>query len=128
MDPIISDLIEKYSIGKFMAQNLPAVYVKAIKFYYMNFETKYYNPNEFFVVLNVPVEVLEDCILQSAKVGKYSTFADYHEEYKSTHDLKDYEEILPIFLDPDFSCIIEDGWHRFHCYVNNGVRLIPCII
>lgn len=79
-------------------------------------------------VEKVKEEVMACCV-------EYDTFEEYHKWY---HDrTKEYhkwyrdgtdhgDSIFPIVL-ADTGEFIEDGWHRFHSYVDKGLETIPFV-
>ena len=60
----------------------------------------------------------------------FSDFASYHAWY-SSGGLPDHSRRnrWPIILSrkTNLDGLLEDGWHRFHCYVRQRARNIPCL-
>ena len=62
----------------------------------------------------------------------YNDFNKYHKWYRKTNK-EDYgDSVFPIILSSDKSIrngseFIEDGWHRFHSYVDKGITNIPVV-
>lgn len=57
----------------------------------------------------------------------FYTFDEYHNWYITTGEVKKHETILPIIVTDKNVEFIEDGWHRFHHYVNIGLKNIPVV-
>lgn len=127
MDSLVNDLVSHYKIGRFRISALPVVYGKALRFYSKNYEARRFDRNHMVMIVNVPVEDLKNAVMKSALAKGFSSFNDYHEDYKKTHIIRDYDEIYPIIIGDLFGCVIEDGWNRFHGYVESGLTLVPCI-
>ena len=107
-----SDLNEEYQI--------------AIKIYFKELGC-FVSPKSVKVDLYlVPISVLGQSILEHD--NQYKSFTEYHEDFKHKNVIKEYKGIWPIILDDLFDCVIADGWHRFHYYVDKGMSEVPCII
>ena len=75
-------------------------------------------------------EALQQAVLAAVQRegAPFQTFAEYHGWYVSHADTPSHGEVWPIELDPDDpDQIIEDGSHRFHCYVRAGLKVVPAI-
>lgn len=59
----------------------------------------------------------------------YKTFEAYAEWYRKGHiTYHPKSNRWPVILgDNPRQETIQDGWHRFHCYVHQGAKIIPCI-
>lgn len=57
----------------------------------------------------------------------YGKYAQWHCEGQARGKPKSGTEYWPVILDFDNSEILQDGWHRFHQYVNEGLTQIPCL-
>lgn len=57
----------------------------------------------------------------------WTSFGDYHRMYISGGDIPNHTGRWAIILSDDEREIILDGWHRFHCYVEKGIQIIPCV-
>ena len=57
---------------------------------------------------------------------EWDTFEEYHEWYKEGDHTDHGDSVFPIVLS---GCeeYIEDGWHRFHSYVDKGLKKIPFV-
>jgi len=58
----------------------------------------------------------------------FDNFNEYHKWYRE-ESKEDYgDSVFPIILSPNNGFeFIEDGWHRFHSYVDKGIKNIPVI-
>lgn len=91
---------------------------------------------EKFGMVNIPTEVLTQAIWNSKDAQEsdfkktYGTFENYAEWYRNgphmpKHPAKDR---WPVILGGDpIQEVLQDGWHRFHCYVKQNASIIPCI-
>lgn len=43
-------------------------------------------------------------------------------------DTPDHKDVWAIILDADYEDVIWDGWHRFHCYIEKNISVIPAIL
>ena len=60
---------------------------------------------------------------------EYGNFDEYHANYMmgfSKLEKKVYKLLYPIILSLHGD-VIEDGWHRFHMYVEQGLKIVPVI-
>lgn len=67
---------------------------------------------------------------QDIKDQGFKNFEDYHNWYISFCDTPFYSKQWPVIL-AQGSCgeeIIEDGWHRFHSYIRDGIKSIPFVL
>lgn len=57
------------------------------------------------------------------------SFAAYHRWYMRFADIRQHTARWPVILntDPSDPAWIDDGWHRFHWYVEAGDRTIPTL-
>ncbi len=82
--------------------------------------------DRFFLYGIVDIEDIKNLVMSSSDMQQYSSFDNYHEWYGSS-DLEDTNEIYPILMTP-YEDYIEDGWHRFHRYINMGLKEIPVVM
>jgi hypothetical protein len=81
-----------------------------------------------FGVINIPVEVCKQEVMKHLK-GDFKTFEDYHIWYMNDcgvdkHTKKDAWPCILSDFDDEF---FQDGWHRFHRYIELKMSKIPCI-
>lgn len=86
-------------------------------------------PNRKFGYGVVPINLICDQVMKGLKeLGdqpKDATFDDYHKEYGDPGE--NHKEVLPILIDEKEIEFIEDGWHRFHNYYDQGKKEIPVV-
>lgn len=60
---------------------------------------------------------------------QFSAWKDYHDWYKSFGDMPRHtnKNLWPCILSGFNNEVLEDGHHRFHRYVELGVKKIPCV-
>lgn len=123
------EMYKEYLIGKYNFNTIPQEYRTAIKLYCSNLFKSRYDWGKFQIYYyKIPTSVLKEDILNSFESGHFKTFEDYHNYYISTHEIKEHEKVWPVFLDTMFGCVIEDGWQRFHSYIKQGIKEIPCLL
>jgi len=84
--------------------------------------------NSLFDYGYVPIELVINKITEWVKrEGDYNSFEEYHTIYQSTNDVEYNDSLFPIIVNDDNEEYIEDGWHRFHHYLNKGYSEIPVI-
>jgi hypothetical protein len=79
--------------------------------------------NKRFGYVEVPIEAIIS-LIESYK--EWYPFQDYHREYINAGDIEFHKETWAIILDDEE--VIFDGWHRFHSYVEQRIKIIPCVI
>ena len=62
----------------------------------------------------------------------FDDFNKYHKWYRKQGKVDHGDSVFPIILSSDKSLewdfeFIEDGWHRFHSYVDKGITNIPVV-
>jgi len=62
----------------------------------------------------------------------WDDFNEYHQWYQADNPYDHTDSLFPIMLSSDKDLesggeYIEDGWHRFHSYIKNGITNIPVI-
>ena len=62
----------------------------------------------------------------------FDDFNKYHKWYRKQGKVDHGDSVFPIILSSDESIengfeFIEDGWHRFHSYVDKGIKNIPVV-
>lgn len=98
-----------------------------INIYFENYDNIYPKCTDRFCEYSIPTEVLKNDLQQILYEEGFMSFEEYHEDFKKRHQIRVRDKILPLFLDETFGCIIEDGWTRFHSYVEQGIEIIPCL-
>jgi len=83
--------------------------------------------NKKFGVINVPVEVCKEEVMKHLQ-GDFKTFEDYHNWYvgygREKHTRRN---AWPCILSDVKDEFLQDGWHRFHRYIDLKMEKIPCI-
>lgn len=128
MPEYCEQLLSGYTVAVGCRNVLPGECKAAISIYNRNFENHGKDNHASYALLSVPVEILESLVMQVEPLKQFGSFQKYHEYYKSRTQLKSYEKIYPVIIDTVFGCVIEDGWNRFHSYVEVGIQIIPCLI
>ena len=124
----IEDLKNQYKIPDDKLYKYKRGCSDALTLYTYNLGRRTKKPPMNYTLLLVPTEVLKDLVMQVDYVCQFPSFDAYHQYYKSKKELKMHEQIIPLILDREFDCVIEDGWGRFHSYVEQGVTSIPCMV
>lgn len=127
------DLFRRYG-GKMMEFNaLPAPAQKAVHHYMtVDGDRPEYADELVFGYAMIPIEALIKVCMQAPynDLDSYDTWDDYHSDYWSSEDDRDYanhlKELWPVILDDEEG--INDGWHRLHWYYRNGVKQVPAIL
>lgn len=70
----------------------------------------------------VPTDIIKDKIKH---VYDQDSFDEYHKWYGQTKDHG--SSILPILVSDKNDEYIEDGWHRFHSYIDKNLVEIPVV-
>jgi len=113
--------------GKFPYEKEKAILKKGICKSLSFYIEKYGNWK--FGMVDIPTKVMIKAVMQEKDVKKdFESWSDYHQWYKDSgyvkHPRKNrWPSILSSFDDE----VMEDGWHRFHCYAGRGDKTIPCI-
>ena len=86
-----------------------------------------------FGISEIPSEVLAEKIMNMEDIKKeFKSFMDYHKWYKKGgiprhNNSNRWPCIIDSTTDPIYNEVLEDGWHRFHRYIEAGHKTIPCI-
>ena len=86
-----------------------------------------------FGTLNIPMSVCQEIIMKSRSDLKddFKTFMDYHKWYTSyqfNHLKYKNINVWPCILSDNLNEeLFQDGWHRFHRYVQLKMLSIPCV-
>jgi hypothetical protein len=87
-----------------------------------------------FGVDEVPADVLVEKIMKLEHIQKdFKSFMDYHKWYKKNCTIPRHKNsnrwpcIMDSTTDPIYNGVLEDGWHRFHRYIESEHKTIPCI-
>lgn len=129
MEDMGHKLYRKYRGKKMKFMDLPECAKKAIEVYFIEeFEMDIYG-NTIFGYVEIPRIELEKAI---NSIGNFDneSFEEYHQWYMSGGDIPEHTEVWAVILDSDIRTdeILLDGWHRFHCYVEQGVEILPAIL
>lgn len=97
-----------------------------------------YHGDTPFGIVDIPTPEVKRAVMSRDKdmAENHPDFKDYHEWYKdrcsdwSGRGLPKHppQNPWPCILSSFDDEVFEDGWHRFHRYVQLGMRKIPCII
>ncbi len=82
-----------------------------------------------FEIGEIDIEELKCKIMENSPVD-FATFEEYHEWYvnPSRYEEPDcFFEVFPIIVSDKEENYIEDGWHRFHHYIDKGIKSVPFI-
>jgi hypothetical protein len=83
-----------------------------------------------FGLVTIPTAVMTAAMMKTGEHSRdYPTWEAYHQWYLSscgevTHTRRNP---WPVILDDDHDELLQDGWHRFHRYVQIGLPTIPCL-
>lgn len=77
----------------------------------------------------IPTEKIIDKVSENEVVKDYKGgFMECHEAYASTNPAKHSQADIPLLVSSDEDEFIEDGWHRFHRYIDMGVKEMPVVV
>jgi len=82
-----------------------------------------------YLFSEVPVERVKESVMCDKEIAeRFKDFDEYHKWYTDTCQIPVYDgprwpSIVSAFSDETF----EDGWHRFHSYVQQGDDTIPIL-
>lgn len=90
--------------------------------------------DEKFGYANIPTSALKEAYMK-AEWGadsfgcNWKDFKDYSNWYKENQDCPKHspKNKWPCILSTHSEELLEDGWHRFHRYIELGCRKIPCL-
>jgi len=87
-----------------------------------------------FGVVRVPRQVLEtECVRNFLSASDkhnqtWETFEEYHQWYMEDSVVENHgDSVWPVILNCFPDEILQDGWHRFHHYVENRLETVPCL-
>lgn len=126
-------LIQRYGGREVEFRKLPslakrAIRTRAVEHLDPHDQVPTIDPHMRFGYVEIPMEALQQAILAAVQRegARFKTFDEYHRWYINHGDTPSHVEVWPIELDlDDPDQIIEDGSHRFHCYVAAGVKVVP---
>jgi len=82
----------------------------------------------------ISVKDLKKSMMQDSDIeNEHEDFNQYHEWYLNVACPVDHDVTKPLWpvilgdLQTDYFETLQDGWHRFHCYVRNGIQKIPAL-
>lgn len=83
-----------------------------------------------FGIASLPTKALADEIIRDPELAEeYGTFERYHRWYVSHGSMPSHPTTSrwPIILSDFEDETIDDGWHRFHNYYDQGARVVQAI-
>lgn len=83
-----------------------------------------------FGVALLPRESLQQAILQSKEIGgDFPDWDAYHAWYVNAGDMPNHgtKNRWPVILSDLGDEVLQDGWHRLHCYLKRGDADIPAV-
>ena len=88
-----------------------------------------------FGVMNIPIEICKHHIMTAVDFDgrslndSYTSFADYHTWYMKGIGVEKHtkKNAFPCILSDFDDEFLQDGWHRFHRYVQLKMSSIPCV-
>jgi len=91
--------------------------------------------DEKFGMVEVPTDVICKEVAKredNENLNDFDSFEEYHQWYiknmKETFPKHRKTNRWPCILSTRYSDdVIEDGWHRFHCYIKRKDKTIPCL-
>jgi len=129
MEDTASKLYNKYKGKEMKFKDLPEQAKKSIEVYFIEeYEVEIYD-DTIFGYVEIPRIELEKAIENHVDF-RHKDFKAYHQWYLEGGDIPGHIEVWAIILDTDIRTdeVIFDGWHRFHCYVEQGIEVIPAIV
>lgn len=89
---------------------------------------------EKFGYVKIPTKVLCQAIMDNFKAAKdskdvlnWATWDEYHAWYVDCSFIPKPNDVWPVILNRYDDELLQDGWHRFHAYVIQGVKKVPCL-
>lgn len=82
-----------------------------------------------FEIGEIDIEELK-CKIMADGIFDFDTFEEYHKWYCNPSRYEEPDcpfEVFPIIVSDKEESYIEDGWHRFHNYVDKGIKNVPFI-
>jgi len=105
-------------------------YAKIISSYLHIFVQKY--GKKKFGVVNLPMSVCKNEVMKRDKdmAEDHKDFETYHKWYMEGVGIPRHKKMnpWPCILSGFDDELFEDGWHRFHRYVQLGLDNVPCVI
>lgn len=82
--------------------------------------------NRNFGYVELPLSALIEAV--DVADTTFKTFKEYHEWYIKDETIATYRNMWSIILDNNRNEVIYDGWHRFHYYVENRVKVVSLVM
>jgi hypothetical protein len=87
-----------------------------------------------FGVMNLPIDICKKLIMKVEAIAgeslekEHGSFDEYHAWY-TTYDMPNHtnRNPYPCILSSFNDELFQDGWHRFHRYVELKMKMIPCV-
>lgn len=109
-------------------KDLPQCSKNSIDVYYREEYEIDIDADDLFMYAEIPMIELIKAIDVPIDLRKsIKTFDEYHKWYIDGGDIPSHEGIWALVFADEEDDIIEDGWHRFHSYVEKGIKTVPCI-
>lgn len=86
--------------------------------------------DEPFGLVNIPTQALVEAVSQDDFfAGEWASFEEYHAWYVSHGGVPHHPKTnrWPVILSSFEDETLQDGWHRFHSYYEQGARTIPAV-
>ena len=85
------------------------------------------HPNFKVGIVQVPMGAFCDAIHANSDYD-HASFAAYHEWYvQNCYNEDNGKSVWPVILNYFDDELLQDGWHRFHSYVERKLKTIPCL-
>ena len=92
---------------------------------------KKYGHHKFFVAMVPRAEYCKSLMANFKKnpdTKHLATVESFLKEYEQGGPVVNHKDASwPVILSDFPEELIQDGWHRQHCYLNKGIPVIPCI-
>jgi hypothetical protein len=86
--------------------------------------------SEKFGYVVIPMSVMKDAVMKCGDdiSQDFATFDDYHKWFVRQDILvHSARNRWPVILDNTGDSLLQDGWHRFHRYVQLKLLMVPCL-
>ena len=80
-----------------------------------------------FGMEEISTEKLKEKILERPDLEGFKKFEDYHAWYKKDCGIPKYSNKNRWACIAESEDVLQDGWHRFHSYVDAGHKTIPLV-
>jgi hypothetical protein len=86
--------------------------------------------NKKFGYVEIPAGALIEAVMGDLEIkDQFKEFEDYHDWYVRQGHMPEHESRnrWPVILSHYDEETLQDGWHRFHNYIQQGARMIPAL-